>query len=149
MRARASKALVNRWHRCGPPQDADSRLLFPERRGAALLVHLERARLEFAGPFVTVNHDAGRRHLRIRKSKGPGKGPVAEEALARANGDRKDPEAKLVDEVVPQQRLNQVRAPRHLDLPTGLLLEARDGVSDVTAQQRGIVPFRLVKRSRG
>src|SRR6266705_4615565 len=80
--------------------------VFPERRGPAPLVHLERAVLEFAGPFVTVDDNARGRRLGVHKTEGPGYGPVAEEPLAGANHDRKDQQTKLVDEVVFQQRLD-------------------------------------------
>ena len=36
-----------------------------------------------------------------------------------------------------------------MNLSTGLLLEPSDGCCDLPAQQRGVVPFRFVKRSRG
>src|SRR5439155_819640 len=62
---------------------------------------------------------------------------------------RKDPQAKFVYEVVFQQRLDQVRAPRHPDLSSGLLFEASDGFRGVPAQQGGVLPLHLGKRPRG
>src|SRR6266508_1762576 len=132
-----------------PSGNADSWLVFPERRGAAPLVHREGAVLEFAGPLVAVDYDAGGRRLGIRKPEGPGGGPVAEEALARANHDRKDPQTELGDEVMLQQRLDQVRAPVHLNLASGLLLEPRDGRCGIPGQQGGVVPIHFAKRPRG
>jgi hypothetical protein len=50
-------------------------------------------------------------------------GAVAEQPLAGAEHDRDHQQAVLVDEVVPVQRLDQLRAAVHLQLAAGLVLE--------------------------
>src|SRR5438309_107917 len=102
-------------------------LVLPERRGGATLVHREIADLEFSGPLVAVNDDARSRRRRIRKPESPRDGTVVEQPFPRANQDRKDPQAKLVDQVVLQQRLDQVGAPLDQDFASGLLLEPGNG----------------------
>src|SRR3990172_8504131 len=72
----------SRTQRGGPSARADSWLVLPERCGAARLVHFEGTVFERAGPLVPVDSDACRRRLGVHKPKGPGDGPVAQEALA-------------------------------------------------------------------
>src|SRR5206468_6760559 len=127
----------------------DSRFDFPQLRRATSLIYLEGAVLELARPFVSLDGDARARCLDIRKAERTRHGPVAEQPLARANDDRKDPQAELIDEVVLQQRLDQVGAAGHVNFASGLSFEPRDGPCGVPGQQRGVVPFHPVKRSRG
>ena len=68
-----------------------------------------------------------------RSPEGPA--PSAEQALARPDDHREDPQAVLVDEVVTQQRLDQVRAAVHLRLRPILGLEGREGVGGVALEQ--------------
>ena len=105
--------------------------------------------LDLAGTLVAVNHHAGSRRLGIGKPERARDGPVAEEAFARAHHDRKDPEAKLVDEVVLQQGLDQVGAPGHVNLASGPLLESRHGGRGFSLQQRRVGPLHFAKRPRG
>src|SRR5262249_18294045 len=49
---------------------------------------------------------------------------VGEQALTRPDQDREDPEPELVDQVVPQQRLDQVAAAVHLQLRPSSRLSA-------------------------
>jgi hypothetical protein len=69
-----------------------------------------------AAPTVT-GCRAGRTSPRAVDELQPGRdGTVREQALARPEDDGEPPEPVLVDEVVPQQRLDQVPAAVHLRL---------------------------------
>src|SRR5262249_19934769 len=59
------------------------------------------------------------------------------------------PDAQLVDQVMPEQRADEPRAAVDLDLGPVPALERRDAFGDVTADQVGIVPVRLVERRCG
>src|SRR5206468_1338068 len=48
-----------------------------------------------------------------------------EEPLPAAEHGREGPQVELVDKVIPQERLDEVAAPVHLDLWSGLLLQLR------------------------
>src|SRR5215472_19048331 len=60
-----------------------------------------------------------------------------------------DPDAQLVDQVRPEQRVDEPRAPADLDRGPVLGLGRRDAFGDVAADQGEIVPVRLVERRRG
>jgi hypothetical protein len=49
---------------------------------------------------------------------------------------------EFVDQVVPQQGLDQIRAPVHLDLPARLLLEPGELAEDVLGDDDGVAPLR-------
>ena len=118
----------------------------PELAGRTSDIDFEGAVLEFACPLIPVDHDARTRHLGVRKTERPRDGNVAKESLAGTNHDRKDRELKLIDEVVLQQRLDQVAAPRDPDLAADFLFEPRDPCRSVAGNQDGIVPLRFVER---
>src|SRR5215471_4013157 len=59
------------------------------------------------------------------------------------------PDAQLVDQVMPEQRVDEPRAAGDLDLGPVPALERRDAFGDVAADQVGIVPVQLVERRRG
>jgi len=64
-----------------------------------------------------------------------------EQALARPDDEREDPQAVLVDKVVAQQRLDQVSAAVHLQLWPVFLLERRDALGRVPLDQDRVVPL--------
>src|SRR5215216_2206722 len=79
--------------------------------------------------------DARRRRPRVDEGEPGGERALGEQPLPAAEHNRKDPDAELVDEVVLQQRLDQVRAPVHLQLGTVLFFEARRRVGDVALEK--------------
>src|SRR5881396_3623186 len=79
-----------------------------------------RSRARAGPPVRIVGWRPRARCLDIRKAERTRYGPVAEQPLARANDDRKDPQAELIDEVVLQQRLDQVGAAGHVNFASGL-----------------------------
>ena len=69
-----------------------------------------------------------------------GDGAVREQALARPEDEGEDPEAVLVDQVVAQERLDQVPTAVHLQLRPIFLLQRRDGFGRVSLDQDGLAP---------
>ena len=64
-----------------------------------------------------------------------------EEPLAGADDDRVDLEVEGVNEVVLDQRLDELRAAMNDDVAVVSLLELPDLVDDVTRKDGGVVPF--------
>jgi hypothetical protein len=60
--------------------------------------------------------------------------------------DREHDQPQLVDEVALRQRLHELRAAVHDDVPVDLALHARGRLADVAAQHRRVVPLRLAER---
>ncbi len=64
-----------------------------------------------------------------------------EKLLAGADDDRVDLEVQGVNEVVLDQRLDELRAAMHNDVAVISLFELPDLVHDVTGKDDGVVPF--------
>lgn len=109
----------------------------------------ERTVVRLADSPVQMDRDAGARGDRVGQGQRARHRALAEQALAAAEHEREDPQAELVDEVVPQQGLDQLAAAGHLQFAAGLALEPRDFGGDVASQQHRMAPARRVERARG
>src|SRR4029450_2684870 len=70
---------------------------------------------------------------------------LAEEALAVPEHDREDLQPQLVDQVVLQQRAQELEAAGDDDLPFYLLLQLRDRVHGVALEYRRVVPVGILE----
>src|SRR6266496_1593355 len=84
--------------------------------GAPQSVQRERSCDDLACRLVGADHDSGGGDLAVDELEPGGDGAVGEQAFARPDDEREDPQAVLVDQVVAQQRLDQVPAAMHLQL---------------------------------
>ena len=104
------------------------------------LVERERPALDLAGSLVRRDRDARGRGLHVAEPKPRGDRAVAEEPLAPTDDDRKRPDDERVDEVVAEQRLDQVGAADHEDVAAVRGFQCRDGLGDVALEQRRVSP---------
>src|SRR6266568_2381077 len=84
--------------------------------------------------------------LGVDQAQGPLVAGLAEQALARADRNREDGQAQLVDQVVLHQRAHERAAGVHDDLPLYLLLELRDLANYLARQDGRVRPFGLLER---
>src|SRR2546430_5873265 len=95
----------------------------------------ERSCDDLAGWLVRTDHDSSGGDLAVDELQPGGDGAVREQAFARPDDEGEDPQAVLIDEVVAQERLDQVAAAVHLQLWPILLLERRDALGRVSLDQ--------------
>src|SRR2546425_2037610 len=112
----------------------------------ARLVQRERPVLDLARALIRRDDDAGarRRHvhdLEPRRDRASG-----EEPLPAAEHGWEGPQVELVDKVIPQERLDEVAAPVHLDLWSGLLLQLGHVHRHVALDECGVVPLDVLER---
>jgi hypothetical protein len=123
--------------------------LAPREFSVGRLVEFERTRIDVACSFVDVDRDACLCGLALDQLQRDRDRALAEQALAGPDRQREDPDALLVDEVVLEQCLEQIRAAVNLDLGAVLALEPGDRFRDVARDQRRAIPVDLLQRARG
>ena len=101
-----------------------------------------------AGEFVDEEDGAGGGALEVDETKAAWDCTLGEEALAPAEDDGKLPDADGVDEIVPEEGLDEVPAAVDLDLAAFFGLELRDCLRDVALEEGGVVPGDLCESAR-
>jgi hypothetical protein len=111
-------------------------------------LHLKRAVLGTAGGLEDLKHHSGARHFRLRLRESRRHGAVLEQPLPGTEQQRKRPQPEFVDEMMPEQRLDELSAAMDLELVTGFTLEIGNASHDVVGDQRRVVPLHALQRSR-
>src|SRR5918999_3239528 len=114
--------------------------------GLGRLLEGKRTRLELAARLVGRHHHARAGDLAIDELQGARRSACAEQALPVAEDDREDPHAELVDQAVPDEGLDEVRAAVDLELWTLLLLETGHSLADVALEQLRVLPLQARER---
>src|SRR4051812_31925619 len=107
----------------------------------------ERSVAHGAGALEPLNHDAGSGDLGVQQPERRRQRSAGEEPLARGEHEGEGPEPDLIDEVVLQQRLDQVAAARYLNLTLAIPLEPTY-IGDDIANDRGILPLGAAQGAR-
>src|SRR5207249_3413244 len=141
----ASRGVPPAWRKKQTPLGARDRRPTLELSDARLL-QCERPVLDLARALIRRDDDAGARRRHVDGLE-PGRDRAfGEEPLPAAEHDREGPHVKLVDEVVPYERLDEVAASVHLDLRSGLLLQLGHVLRHVALDERRVVPFNALER---
>lgn len=85
----------------------------------------------------------------MRQFEGRWNRPVPKQSLSASYDKREDSEPVLVDEVLGEQRLDQIVASLHEDYVPALRLEILDGLSDVAREECRVVPLHRLEGSGG
>src|SRR5829696_976174 len=104
-------------------------------------VQRERSCDDLACRRVRTDNDSSGGDLAVEEPQPGGDGAFREQAFTRPDDEGEDPQAALIDEVVAQQRLDQVPAAMHLQLRTIFLLECRDALGRVSLYQHRLAPL--------
>src|SRR5438132_7417787 len=102
---------------------------------------LDRPELDVTGAAVGGHDDAVWRDVALEHAETRRLGALAKETLSRSQGDRVNLEPELVDQIVPEQRLNQVAASVHLELGAIFLLELLDLADDIAVDGDSLLPI--------
>src|SRR5438067_2725219 len=103
---------------------------------------------DFARARVRCDDHPARRDLAVKEFEAEGHCAVSEQALPRAEDDRESLEPKFINEVVLQQRLNQVAASVNLELRTTFGLELLDLGDDITVDENRRFPIDIDRTVR-
>ncbi len=98
--------------------------------------------------LVDLDRDPVAHQLGVRQAERLLVGRLAEQALAAAQYDGEDHQPQLVDEIVLEQRVNQLGASGDQDHAVDLVLQLLDLLDDVAAEDRRVVPVGLLQRRR-
>src|SRR5438132_10839295 len=101
---------------------------------------LDRPDLDVTGAAVGGHDDAVWRDVALEHAKTRWLRALAKETLSGSQGDRVNLEPELVDQIVLEQRLNQVAASVHLELGAVCLLELLDLADDIAVDGYGLLP---------
>src|SRR5438552_210497 len=101
---------------------------------------LDRPDLDVTGPAVGGHNDAVWRDVALEHAETRRLRSLAEEPLSGSQGDGINLEPELVDQIVLEQRLNQVAASVHLELRAIFLLELLDLADDIAVDGDGLLP---------
>ena len=103
---------------------------------------------DVACSLVRADRDTGRRDPAVEQLQRAGDDAVTEEPFAGTDHHGEYPEPVLVDQSVPEQRLDQARAAVDLDLGAILTLQLRH-ILGHAADKDGVAPLHLLQGSRG
>jgi transketolase len=93
------------------------------------------------GRLVRRHHDSGARDLAVDELQPGRDSAVGEQPLPRTEHEREDPQPVGVDQVVPQECLDEIPAAMHLQLGAIPLLECRDALGHVAVDQYRVAPL--------
>ena len=91
---------------------------------------------------------AGSRHLAVDELQMPKHAVVPEDALTAAQHDRVDHQLELVDQVVLNQRLDQLRAANYKQITAVLLLQRDHCLGDIALDHCRVLPLEWFYESR-
>ena len=128
------------------PVDVLGRLERADLLARPLISLDERARSHRAVGFVGEEDDAGSEGARRDQAQLVHVDPIAEQALAAAQDDRVDEEAELVDQVVAQELVDEIRTAVDEELAARLRLQRRDLVGHIAREDRRVVPVGAFQR---
>src|SRR5712691_2728246 len=102
---------------------------------------LDRTELDVTGAAVGGHDDAVWREVALEHAETRRLRAFAKEPLSGSQGDRVNLEPELVDQIVLEQRLNQVAASVHLELGALFLLELPDLADNIAINWDGVLPI--------
>src|SRR5712692_8603439 len=102
---------------------------------------LDRPKLDVTGAAVGGHDDAVWRDVALEHAETGWLGALAKETLSGSQGDRVNLEPELIDQIVLEQRLNQVAASVYLKLGAVFLLELLDLADNIAVNWDGLLPI--------
>src|SRR3982074_420024 len=102
---------------------------------------LDRSELDVTGAAVGGHDDAVWRDVALQHAETRWLRALAKQTLSGSQGDRENLEPEFVDQIILEQRLNQVAASVHLELGAVSLLELLDLADDIAVDGDGLLPI--------